>query len=177
MTYRLLCTLMLCIPLFLSAQEEELDRYDRPDIVEHLSNLLEQLYVFPDTGKSMSRLITDNLKAGEYNAYKDRDAFAERLTQDVRSISRDMHLLIYAGASDLDVYSEGVDEEYYIRQDQKENFGFKQLEILPGNIGYLRFDEFPEWRDATATVSARDHLYALYPGDNSRFERKLRRRP
>jgi hypothetical protein len=67
----------------------------RRTVVKEISDVVRELYIFPEVGEKM---ITD-LEAkvqenGGYGGYEDSEAFAQRLTDDMRAISGDGHVHI-----------------------------------------------------------------------------------
>jgi hypothetical protein len=66
--------------------------------------------------------------------------FCYRLTGDLRSVSNDLHLTVYPYQGGP-VEKGEPDEEAYISRGlstwKKANFGFRKLELLDGNIGYV----------------------------------------
>ncbi|HEX9970740.1 MAG TPA: S41 family peptidase, partial [bacterium] len=86
--------------------------------------------------------------------------FAEQLTKDLQSVSHDKHLRIRSmPPRDPNAATKPSPEEekkQRLEQLRKDNFGFKKVELLPGNIGYLDFRYFAdvESGDAGATAIA-----------------------
>jgi hypothetical protein len=105
-------------------------------------------YVFEDVAKKMERELRRKLKKGEYDAITSVQEFAQTLTGDLQGVSHDGHLRVsYAGPEMLAQLSQtqedpAVGRERLLAELKKRNFAFKKVEILDGNVGYLRFDEF-----------------------------------
>ena len=85
--------------------------------------------------------------------------FLQQIERDAQEINHDGHFGIRALAPvDPEFIEQGVnpaDQARRARIDRADNFGFRKAEILPGGIGYLRFDSFsvPD-RDAFAAAAA-----------------------
>jgi len=76
------------------AQPPVLEATEKKQVVEAAASALEKQYVFADVAAKMAALIRQNLEKGQYQAINSPPEFAERLTDDLRSISRDRHLRV-----------------------------------------------------------------------------------
>jgi len=117
---------------------------------------LDQLYVYPDVGKELARDITSAWKQGQYNAVTDGFAFAQQLTNSLQAVSHDKHLRVdFSPAQKGETNQSSASVAREREKLTHENCGFVRVEWLPGNVGYVRFDEFGD--DAalcTATAAA-----------------------
>jgi hypothetical protein len=127
---------------------------EKKNVVDAAASLLQKQYVFPEVAKKMADLIRKNLKAGKYQPIADPRAFAQKLTEDLRSVSRDRHLGVrYAPERILEIKTpdeakKKAAEEYQKKLDRFDNYGFKEIKILNGNIGYLKFNHFSAAQEA-----------------------------
>ena len=135
------CTLaILATPIY--AQDNAIEAEHRTELVNDVSNLLTQHYVFAEVGEEMVTLINQKLKRGDYDQFSTVAALADQLTTDLQSISHDLHLSISASeAPPMEQGSSEVDQaaiqQRQLEQAKFNNFGFERLEILPGNVGYI----------------------------------------
>lgn len=130
--------------------------------IKKISRLLDENYIFPDMAKKMGELIKQNLTAGTYEKIDDPMKFAEKLTEDLQSVSKDKHIRVRFSPEDskrlIEMEKSGNDkndEKHWNEMMKKENYGFKKVERLPGNIGYVDFRNFasPEYsRETVASV-------------------------
>ena len=130
--------------------------------IKKISRLLDENYIFPDMAKKMGELIKQNLTAGIYEKIDDPMKFAEKLTEDLQSVSKDKHIRVRFSPEDskrlIELEKNGNDkndEKHWNEMMKKENYGFKKVERLPGNIGYVDFRNFasPEYsRETVASV-------------------------
>lgn len=124
------------------------NRETRTAVVDSVTATLNKSYVFEDVAKKMEKELRRKLKRGEYDAITNVQEFAQKLTEDLQGVSHDQHLRVsYAGPEMLAQLAQtkedpAVARERQLRELKKRNFGFKKVEILDGNVGYLRFDEF-----------------------------------
>jgi hypothetical protein len=129
------------------------------EVIESLAVALTEVYVFPDVAKEMELHIRDLYSGGSYDEIKSTRMFAARLTDDLRAVSDDLHLHVdYLTDEEMGglVNDTLTDEQRLrnLRMRQRNNFSFKEMEILPGNVGYLRFDGFGDTKDVGRTAIA-----------------------
>jgi len=117
-------------------------------IIDSIAKVLDEVYVFPDVAKKMGDLVRKNYKDGKYKKITDLVEFANQLTRDLRSVCHDRHLGVRPlPPRDPDAAARPSPEEerkQRIKQLRKDNFGFKKIELLPGNIGYIDFRYFAD---------------------------------
>ncbi len=137
-----------------------LDRTLKSRIIEWIGKKLDEIYVFPDVAEKAGAGLREKLAAGEYDAVSDVSDFARRLTADLREVTSDKHMSVrYEPEPSL--RAEPKEEAEKKRQQEirllnwrLDNFLFKKVEHLEGNVGYLRFDEFVDARHAGDTAVA-----------------------
>lgn len=145
--------LFVFLPVLLFSQKTVvLNSKSRATIVNNISQLLLDNYVYPDTAVKMSNCIQRKLKAGAYHKITDPVAFSDALTIDLYSVYRDGHMLVQFVPQEVAPQSvsvstnaQGNDEDPFKRIKQA-NFGLRKVEILSGNIGYIHIDHF--WADS-----------------------------
>ncbi|WP_143959809.1 S41 family peptidase [Litoribacter populi] len=122
----------------------KLTEEERAQVVEEVSQLLRDNYIFPEVAEEMAELIKEGLK-NNYKSLEWPQEFAECLTEDLRSISNDRHLsVIFEQKPVMGQNSSGSPDakRNYLDNQRRDNFGFKELKILDGNIGYLNLKGF-----------------------------------
>lgn len=147
-------------------KQSELTNQEKTITIDSISNKLQSTYVFPDMAKEMSDMIKKNSKKGKYNTITDPFEFATQITKDLLSISQDKHIRVEYNPQEIAAQEEVHTAEdslnylnQYIEDIKRENFGFKELKILEGNIGYLDLRSFSDVEYAGATaVSAMNFL-------------------
>ncbi|NOR21242.1 MAG: hypothetical protein GQ476_00875 [Candidatus Aminicenantes bacterium] len=165
-TFQFLLTIFIIIALNVNgfSQENELkvNKDEQEQVVRKISKILEDNYVYPETAKKMSSHLSGKLKKGDYKKITSPGEFADQLGKDLREISKDLHIRV------------GYDPEAVKRMRRKEknkddpellelrlkglrrtNFGFKEVKILSGNIGYLDLRQFagPKYAGETAVAA------------------------
>jgi hypothetical protein len=119
-------------------------------VIDSLGQVLKHNYVFPDTAVKMVAYLDNEYKKGAYAAIRDPQQLADRLLQDLQTAHHDGHLrLHYAPAMAKDLAdTNGAAQRHRIGDSlgliyaRQRNFAFTKAEILPGNIGYVKFDGF-----------------------------------
>jgi len=141
--------LFVIFPPLVAQPETKLTNREKKEVIDSIAILMNEKYVFPDVGKSMGDLILQNLANGKYDEINSYRAFGEKLTEDLRSVSNDKHIgVLYAPEriamqkkAEADSNNTELDE-YVRRMDEANNYNFKEIKILPGNVGYLKFNGF-----------------------------------
>lgn len=131
--------------------------------VDSVAVMLDSAYVFPLTARKMSKLIKSNLKSGKYNKINDPEELAARLTEDLRSVSRDLHLGVRYEPAQIAAMRQDTanNDQVFLEMLKKNNYGFLKAEYLQGNVGYLDLRSFadPKLPEAgLAAVSAMNYL-------------------
>jgi len=136
------------VPDYPKTQESRLDSTAKSAIIDWICLKLDEIYVFPDVAEKMEKHIRAKLKKGEYDGISNPRAFARQLRADLVEISHDKHFsVVYAPEPSIrqqrpDPEAEKKRKEQRIRQWKYDNFHFKKVERMDGNVGYLRFDGF-----------------------------------
>lgn len=133
----------------LSAQVQ-LDNSTQKTVVKNLCNSLNKNYVYPDKAKLISDFITLNDNNGKYDSTNNQNKFANQLSADIRTISKDRHIrVVYDTELEADIVKYLTSKknankisEADIAKEEIKNFHFKKLEILPANIGYIELNGF-----------------------------------
>jgi hypothetical protein len=139
-----------------SAFHLQIDAAVRARVVRAVTVKLGQLYVNPDMGKELALEMTSRWRRGEYNAVTDGPAFAQELTNSLQSISHDKHLRVDFSPAPLPKGETGLSADSVAREQARlahENCGFTRVEWLPGNVGYIRFDEFGDDRTVCTGIA------------------------
>lgn len=129
--------------------------------IDSIGNKLKANYIFPEVADKMIAVLESNLKMGNYKSITDPQEFANRLTEDLQSISHDKHLRVMYSperiAEQKKVVTAADSIKYlneYVSNMQRSNFGFNKVEILEGNIGYLDLRSFSDTEYAGETAVA-----------------------
>lgn len=121
-----------------------LDAALRKRVIDGINSNLAEFYIDPGVAQQMQEALQAHLKAGEYDSITDGDAFAAKLTKDLRAVSHDKHLGVSFSPFKMPDRREPTPEDRTRMQQQMKhnNCAFRKVEVLPGNIGYVKFDGF-----------------------------------
>lgn len=136
-----------------AAQESRpLSGEDRANLVAEAAKALREGYVYPEVGDAMAKDLEAKLRSGEYDNVEDESSLAARITSDCRAVSNDRHLQVHVAPAESSAEADHLGPS--IDEMRAENYAFRKVEILPGNIGYLKFDVFVDTDEAKATGAA-----------------------
>jgi len=119
------------------------------DILLESANLLQQNYILSDIGIKYADEIEKRRSNGVFDSLKTGEEFARSLTMELQSIYPDKHLRVLSPADTKARFRSFEDssmEEMMrrrVEQERNKNFYMDKVEVLPGNIGYFRLNQFP----------------------------------
>jgi len=137
----------------------KIDAATRTRVIDGAIAQLNEFYVFPETAKKMGEAVKAKQKTGEYDSITDGDAFAKKLTENFQEVSHDKHLRVDFSPAPMPERPDGPPDADAIARYRKDmermNCGFDKVEILSGNVGYLKFNMFadPEVCGPTAVAA------------------------
>ena len=128
------------IDAFLASEAEPLDENERDQALLTLDRLLRTKYVFPEVGAR----VADEIGRLELGRGQSASGFASLLSDELFARSTDAHLKVKRAGEPvedpdrLDAGAETPAERAELREAERaDNFGFRSVSILPGNVGYL----------------------------------------
>lgn len=153
------------IPSGAEYDDPPLDAAERSHVIDGITSNLTKLYVYPNVAAKMNTYIQSRSQHGDYNDITSGTVFADTLTKDLRAVSNDRHLHV-----DYVPFKQPVAPPYeqptpddldrMRHQMADNNCGFEKVEILPRNIGYLKFNMFGPPSVCAPTASAAMNLLA-----------------
>jgi len=149
-------TLALSTEPALANDEHQLTPAVRTAVVEAAASALAEEYVFPEVAAKMGALVRGKLAAGGYDEVGSLPALLRVLRTDFQSVSGDRHIALWEMHPDSKKRQEAEDREAM----RTTNSGFRRLEVLPGNVGFLDVRIFDEPRRAGTTATAAMTLLA-----------------
>lgn len=153
-----LIALVALVALPVRPQDPELGGPELEALIENVASELEQHYIFPDVAKEVAEHLRRRLFDGAYEGL-DLAALAGRISTDLKAVNGDGHLNAWPLPQGSERRAGPTPEE--LEREQRErarrtNHGFKKLEILEGNIGYLELTGF-----ASAEVAGETAVSAM----------------
>jgi len=133
----MLCAALYATMLQPSPELPTLQDQQRRAIVAKVAEHLRQGYVFPKLADEAAVRIASLEEGGKYRSLATPAAFAERLSRDLREVTRDGHLAVVVDRSKHETSAKDPVAEWEAAG-REANGGITEVRILPGNVGYLR---------------------------------------
>ena len=143
----------------------------RQKVIDGVAENLKTFYVYPDIAQKMVDDLRARQKRGEFDAITDGDEFAARLTRDLQASSHDKHLNVDFSPYKLAASHQGPtsdDETQFRKMLEQTNCGFEKIEILPRDIGDLKFNMFADPAICGPTRDCGDEFSCAYQGNHIR---------
>ena len=140
-----------------------LDAAKKQAVIEEVSKLLNRGYIFAETAKKMEEALRARLKNGDFDKLSAAPEFAQAVSRVLAEVSKDGHIgfqynpAVAADIRRLESQSEeeaGKVRERRLQEARRNNFGFRKVERLAGNIGYVDFRMFATPDQAGETAIA-----------------------
>jgi hypothetical protein len=151
-TIKLLVLFLLLFvkPDFIHAQDSgKMNSKEIKLLIDSLGNALNRWYIYPDKAALMVQTVKKNFKNGAYNTIPDRSELCSRIVKDLQQVHKDPHLYMtydpqFAHLLETPMSDEAKQRNFEadLKNQRESNFAFMKTEVLPGNIGYVRWDGF-----------------------------------
>jgi C-terminal processing protease CtpA/Prc len=115
-----------------------LDANTREEILERLLEKIHEHYVFPDVARQVEEDLWRRLSAGEYDSLTTVELFCLFVTAHLQEASHDKHFFLIYHPKGRSISEQADAHEVGTLY----NFGFRRVERLQGNIGYLDIRSF-----------------------------------
>lgn len=144
-----------CLLSSINALAQSLSKKEIAATVTNIASLIDENYVFAVKGKTISEHLLQEYKKGKFNQIKDWEMLGTELTTCLRHFSNDGHLYVKNDPKTVKELLEAKNHEikadsskqfsydpfYYGTEAIEKNFGFREIKILDGNIGYIKLSE------------------------------------
>ncbi|UCF71207.1 MAG: S41 family peptidase [candidate division WOR-3 bacterium] len=146
------------------AEEITMDSKTKKAVIGSVNRLIIERYVIRDIAQQIAEHLSKRFKNGSYDKLLSSAEFARALAVDLRESSSDNHFyieynperakLVTAEKSQSPEEIENASKAM-AEKERLTNFGFKKVEILKGNVGYLDLDFFsnPDYAGETAVAA------------------------
>jgi len=140
--------MLLLLALVLPVRAQQLAEEEKIAVLNSVIQHLETIYPFPDIAEKIIAGIQTQLTNGFYSEYNSSNEFATQVTNQLEELSHDKHLgLMYNPGLAKALSEESVSDGLKYKKEEAKtevwnNYGFKELAILDGNIGYLNLSVF-----------------------------------
>ena len=116
-----------------------------------MAKLISEKYVFPEKGRKTASHLTDTYRSGAYDKVQTWKEFDSLASNTIRSFSNDGHMYVRYDPKTVKELSaikketkpgDFSDDPFYYGKDAvQNNFGFTEVKVLEGNVGYIRLNE------------------------------------
>jgi hypothetical protein len=118
-------------------------------VIERAIELVRENYVFPDKAEAVAKVLRQNLEAGKYASHERPDDFLETVNWDMQAAAGDKHLRIGNNPRIVDqlrkeACGRGEPSPEYLKMLHGQNFRLRRVEVLDGNVGFFKLDNFVE---------------------------------
>jgi hypothetical protein len=139
-----------------------IDARARSEVVSGLAELIESEYVDLEVGRRVATQLKERLEAGDFEPYETARGLASALTQVLQPTDRHFFVDWQPPGSDTPPPGSHSEEAQaqWLALSRLQNFGFRRVEILPGNVGYLDLRFFDDVAHAAETAIAAMNLLA-----------------
>jgi hypothetical protein len=122
----------------------------RSAIIEGSVKMLNEHYMLPDQLPLIEKKLRERQAEGAYLKLTSANEFAAAVSRDMQEVSHDLHMKIRFRPDAPGTGKPMPREE----ADKRSNYGLKKVEILDGNIGYIRIDRFADAERGGPVISA-----------------------
>jgi hypothetical protein len=123
---------------YVATRAAPVDETLRASSVQAIAESLRDVYVYPKIGQRMAAALLRNQAEGLYDDLATAGTLAERLAEDALDVSNDLHIWVEAQNPMAQASTDPVNRD--VSELQRDNYDFREVSVLPGNIGYIKFD-------------------------------------
>ncbi|MEM7372102.1 MAG: S41 family peptidase [Bacteroidota bacterium] len=156
---------LILVSVSLSAFGQILTSTEKRQILEEVSKVISENYVLQDSVPYIKAELKKSQQSEEFTKEYTKDSFAAYLMRLLRDITQDAHfavlhnsslyqtaLLLQSGEGEVDAQSLSIGNQGL--SDARKNFFFRKLEVMDGNVGYVKIEQMPSLEQAKETVDA-----------------------
>jgi YD repeat-containing protein len=137
---------------YVATRAAPVDSLLRASTVQSVAEVLRDQYVYPELGRQVADALERKQAEGDYEEAGRAGKLADMLTEDALSVSNDKHIWVEAQNPMVQESSDPVNRP--VEELRRDNYDFKKVEALPGNIGYIKFDMIHDDKEALDIAAA-----------------------
>jgi hypothetical protein len=136
-----------------------IDAATRKRVIETAIAKVTAAYIFSAKVPAIAKMLRSKLASGAYDRLDDPRAFTDAVTADIQTVAHDKHMRLFWSPRALPPRdaSGQIDPAELARMQKSEaetNFRMPKVEVLDGNIGYLKIDGFARPENAGPVFAA-----------------------
>ena len=142
-----------------TSQNNEITKKEKKVLLKLVSEKLMESYINLDTAKKMAAELQSNAK--KYKSITSSKEFSKILTKDLQKVSKDLHLKVNFEPKRIAQSKRVMPKEMQLKREKmmamrmaEVNFGFTEVKVLNGNIGYINLRMFADMKYAKETATA-----------------------
>jgi retinol-binding protein 3 len=157
LTSAVVVSLMSVFALTAHGQEKQpgvVDAQIRKEVLDDLATQLENRYVLPDMAKKLANTVRAKQKSKAYDSINSSTDLARALTDDLYAVARDKHLRVSFNLRPMSVGPGGLTPKEFNQRVRLHNGMIPKVEVLEGNVGYMRVNGVPSLEVARDSIAA-----------------------
>jgi hypothetical protein len=167
MKRKLLAVMFGC--MIYSFSNAQLTAQQKNEMIDTTIKALNERYIFPDVAKQIEIHLRKQQQLKVYDTITNGDVFAQKLSIDLKAVSKDKHLNVAYSAEivppqpEIDLMNMHVpasEKDGYGKWLKHMNYGIRKIDILKGNIGYMDIDFLCDPEFAGDTYAAMMNYFA-----------------
>lgn len=122
---------------------------EKSEIIRSIGRVLKNNYYKASIGARYTKTLSNYQRSGRYAQLSNPTAFANKVSSDLRHISKDLHFNFEympkwaaANLSAEQSSEQAAIEKAELENVRRGNHGFKEVRILEGNVGYIKLNYF-----------------------------------
>ncbi len=119
-----------------------IDTNEKKRVLNGVITNLRESYVYPNVAREMIAALLTHEMNRDYEKETTGSAFAALLTKHLQDVSHDLHLRVVFSATKVPPLGPPEADPHFQRMAERDNCAFRKVEVLPHNIGYVKFDAF-----------------------------------
>lgn len=159
--------MVLFTSLVVGFVKAQVTAFQKNAMIDSTIKTLNEQYIFPEVAKQIESFLHNQQQDKVYDTITSGDVFAQKLSDDLKSVSKDKHLNVgyspevipYEAPGDMMTIPE-KEKLSYSNMLRHVNYGIRKTEVLKGNIGYMDIDFFCDPVFAGDTYAAMMNYFA-----------------
>lgn len=159
---------LFCLPC---AFAQGLSGREVDEAINTMAQQIDTAYVFPEKGQKIAQYLRSEHRQGRFSAAKTWEGLAASISKSLKEFSRDGHLYVRYGPKTVeelqkaaqpgsDTAAQAYEAFFDGREAAERNFGFRNVKMLEGNIGYIEISEINISSNSLPVVFAAMRLVA-----------------